>query len=150
MPKWSRYYGTHTCYERCTPRLGFDWECYNITFDIAHEWWHGKKLAHTPTIEAFLWLVLNTHSIPLHKCHTCSIGFGLRDWGGQVSISKFCIDNHCLTNFAVCSSSLSCWDMTREGLKQHHPIVFMTPSWRMLRYRACAIFPSILHMQPMS
>ena len=29
----------------------------------------GKKLAHTPTIEAFLWLVLDTHLIFVSQVH---------------------------------------------------------------------------------
>ena len=33
--------------------------------------------------------------------HTCKIGIRSRDLGGQVSTSKFCIDYHYLTNFAI-------------------------------------------------
>jgi hypothetical protein len=80
------------------------------------------------------------------SAHTCSIEFRSYDWGGQVSTWKFCIDNHRLANFAVCLGSSSCWNETWEGLKWYYPILFMTPSWRMRRYKACVIFPSILHM----
>ena len=42
-----------------------------IELDTAKEWWNGKKLAHAPTIEAFLWLVFYTHlvyvsQVPIH------------------------------------------------------------------------------------
>ena len=94
------------------------------------------------------WLVLVTHiisvsQVPMHA------PLDLSDWEGQVSTSKFCIDNHCSNNFAVSLWSLSCWNRTGKGLKQYYLIVFVTPSWRMLWYRAWVIFPSILHMQPM-
>ena len=39
-------------------------------FDTAHEWWNGKKLAHIPIIEAFLWLVLDTHLISVSQVLT--------------------------------------------------------------------------------
>ena len=32
---------------------------------------------------------------------------------------------------------------------RYHSIVFVSPSWRMLRYKACVNLPSILHIQPM-
>ena len=31
-------------------QLWYDWACYDRNFDIAQEWWNGKKLAHAPTI----------------------------------------------------------------------------------------------------
>ena len=77
------------------------------------------------------------------SAHTCFSGFRSCDWWGWVSTSKKFVDNHYLTNFVVCLWSLSCWDMTQDGFKRYHSIVFMTPSWRMLRYRARVIFSSI-------
>ena len=50
------------------------------------------------------------------SAHTCFTGFKSGDWGGQVSTSKFCMDNRCLTNIIVCLISLSCWNMTWEGV----------------------------------
>jgi hypothetical protein len=51
-------------------QLGCNCACYDETFDIAQEWWNGKKLVHTPTIEAFLWLVLHTHLISVSQAPT--------------------------------------------------------------------------------
>ena len=51
-------------------QLGYDWVYYDRTFDIAQEWWSGKKLAHAPTIEAFRWMVLDTHLITVSQVRT--------------------------------------------------------------------------------
>ena len=51
-------------------QCGYHWVGYDRTFDIDREWWSGKKLAHAPTIEAFLLLVLDTHLITVSQVRT--------------------------------------------------------------------------------
>ena len=114
-------------------------------FDIDREWWNGKKLAHTPHSGGIpLTSIGYSFNFRSTSAHICSIGFESSDWGGHLSTSKFCIHNHCVNNFARCLELLSSWNMTREGLKQYHSIVFRTPSWRMPRYKVCVISPLYL------
>lgn len=81
--------------------------------------------------------VIYSFNFCITSAPTCAIGFWSCDRRGQVSTSKLCINNHCWSNFVLGL----CWNMTWEGSKRYHSIVFMTSSWKI---------QSLCHLPPLT
>ena len=102
-------------------------------------------------MEVFHLLVLDMHLFSISQsAHTHSIGFRSYGWGGQVSTSKNCIDNHYYYFHNVFKIIIMLNMIWEKGWKWHNSIVFITLLWKMVQYKAIVVVPSILRVKPMS
>lgn len=109
--------------------LGYNWPYFDRSFGTTQVWWNGKNLHMVRQLKHSLDCVGYSFNFYFTNAHTCSIGFRLDDWWGQVSTSIFCnlsriiIPKYDKKKVELIPFNITSW------------IHFLTTFWRMLMYR---------------